>query len=606
MPKQQPIKSFSLSRRTQYLLLFSILILTAIVYASCLKNGFVNWDDGKYVYENPDIKDWHSIKIMFSSFYLGMYQPLTTLSFLVDFKLSGLNPFQFHLTNFLFHLLNVGLVFLLIIKLTKNTVAAAITALFFAIHPLHSESVCWISERKDVLYSFFYLASLIAWIQFQKSGRLTKYYVLSIILFLFSLLSKSAAVTLPILVILTDYYLNIKINIKNHYNKIPFLIIAFAFGVISIFSQQLTDPESTASIHYSIINRMFYGLYALSFYIVNILLPLKLSALHPFPIKVAQLPLIYYLASVFVAIVVGMFFWLYRSHKVKRETKKEIYFGIWFFLISISLVIFIPVGQAVVAERYTYIPYIGPFFILGWFFSQIYVNDYKWKSTSRSLLWLLLTVMVIGFSTITIGRIAIWKDSNLLFSDIIKKYPKDASVAYNNRSIDYKQKGKMLESLKDLNIAISIQPDYADAYSNRGLLCKDMGNFQQAITDLSRAISLKPKLYEAYYNRGLVYNNINDYKSALEDFNICIQMNPILEMAYNDRGISKIQMGNTMGALADFSLAIKINPENPSPYFNRGITRLNNQDQNGACSDFQKASQLGSEKAGQYLLKICK
>jgi Tfp pilus assembly protein PilF len=608
MTRQKNYKTAAISRRSGYLLIFAILILTALIYAASLKNGFVNWDDGKNVFENPDIQhlEWSNIRKFFSSFYLGMYQPLTTLSFAADFKLSGLNPFQFHLTNFILHLLNVWLVFLLITRLTKNTIAAVITSLFFAIHPLHAESVCWISERKDVLYTFFYLASVISWITFIKSGRKFYYYILSMILFLLALLSKSAAVTLPVIIILTDYYLGLKINIKNHFNKIPFFFLAIVFGIISIISQQVIDPASVSGIHYSVFNRIIFGLYAFSFYVVNTLFPLKLSALHPFPVKISPMPVIFYLYSILSLLFIALYFWLYRNHKFKRETKKDIYFGTWFFLISISLVIFIPVGQAVAAERYTYIPYIGLFFIAGSFFSKIYSNELTLKSSLRRFYWIILLILTVIFSYSTINRIPVWKDSYSLFTDIIAKYPSDAPVAYNNRSIDLKQKGKMQEALNDLNTALSIRPDYADAWSNRGLLFKDLGNYQQAATDLSKAISLSPKLYEPYYNRGLVYNIVGQFNSALQDFNMCVKINPANEVAYNDRGISKAQLGDPYGALSDFTTAININPSNSSSYLNRGITRLNLSDQIGSCADFQKASQLGSDKAGQYLMKFCK
>jgi tetratricopeptide (TPR) repeat protein len=608
MTKKPIGKDSGLSRKTQYLLIFSILILSVIVYAGCLKNGFVNWDDGKNVFENPDIRNagWLNIKKIFSSFYLGMYQPLTTLSFLVDYKISALNPFQFHFTNLVFHLLNIWLVFILISKLTKNAIAALITALFFAIHPLHAESVCWVSERKDVLYAFFYLASLITWIHFLKSNRKTKFYFLSLFLFLLSLFSKSAAVTLPVLMILTDYYMGIKPGFRQHINKIPFFILAIIFGIVSIISQQVTDPGSVSSINYSLLNRFFFGMYALGFYIVNTLMPLKLSALHPFPAKIITLPALYYLASVFIAILIVLYFWLYRTQKVKREIKKELHFGIWFFLITLSLIIFIPVGQAVVAERYTYLSYIGPFFILGWFFSNLTLGKYFLKPLVKKGLWLLFVTLIFLFCIITNRRTAVWKDSMTLLTDIVSKYPNDAAVAYNNRSNELKPMGKYQEAMQDLNKAIAISPSYADAYSNRGLMNKDIGNFQQAVADLSKAISLNPKLYEAYYNRGLVYNAVSQFNSAVEDFNTCIKMNPAMEMAYNDRGISRAQMGDPYSAIADFTSAIQQNPMNPTPYFNRGFTLLNLQDQSGACSDFLKASQLGSEKAGQFLMNYCK
>ena len=264
-------------------LLASILLTTCIVYSNSLNNGFVKWDDDKYVSNNADFRqlDGQSILRFFSTSYLRMYQPITMISYALDYKVGKLNALTYHRTNLIFHLLNVLLVFYAILLLTKQPAIAAISALFFGIHPLHVESVAWISGRKDLFYAFFYLGSLIAYISYRKRNNSYKFYFLSILFFLLSLFSKSAAVTLPLVLVLTDYYLSNKLAFKNNLDKIPFFVLSVVFGVVSLLSQRVIGSDWDYVIGYTLLDRLFMGAYAFTFYIVKSIFPFGLSAIHP-------------------------------------------------------------------------------------------------------------------------------------------------------------------------------------------------------------------------------------------------------------------------------------------------------------------------------------
>ena len=214
------------------ILLIISLAWTFLLYFRVISFEFINWDDNAYIYQNKDIKELtiSSISKLFSSFYLGMYQPLTMLSFSLEYSFFGLNPSIFHADNLILHLFNVCLVFIFIRNLTGNSLSSFIVSLFFGIHPLHVESVAWISERKDVLYTFFYLLGLISYIQYLKVKE-TKFWILSIILFILSLLSKSAAVTFPLVLLLLHFYhQRAEFNLKNTLLKVwPFFILSVLF-----------------------------------------------------------------------------------------------------------------------------------------------------------------------------------------------------------------------------------------------------------------------------------------------------------------------------------------------------------------------------------------
>ena len=260
------------------LYVISLLILTFIVFYNSLHNFFItNLDDSLYIAAADNLKhltssDFHT---MFCTFIAGNYHPLAILSLTIDFSFHGQNAFPYHLINLMFHLANVALVFWFIYLLLKRVEAAFIVALFFAIHPMHVESVAWISERKDVLYTFFFLASLIAYFLYMKDVKRYGYFIFSIVLFILSLMSKSAAVSLAPVVVLIDYYSGRKFTWKVIAEKIPFFMLSLLFGILAIFSQKSGDALNNISPIFSIIDRIFLLCYGIMFYIVRLVAPFR-------------------------------------------------------------------------------------------------------------------------------------------------------------------------------------------------------------------------------------------------------------------------------------------------------------------------------------------
>ena len=260
-----------------------ILIIAFASFSPCLRNSFVNWDDNGYVSDNTTLKPFSlsSVKIIFTSFNLGHYHPLTMLSYALEYQFFKLNPFGYHLDNLILHLLNCLLVFWLIFILSENIFISFLTAVLFGIHPLQVESVAWISERKNLLYAFFFLSAMLAYVFYIKSNRELKYYFLGLVLFIFSLLAKSMAVTLPLVLLLVDYFLNRKVGKAMFLDKIPFFILSLVFGIIAIFgvysSGALRHENS-----YGLASILIVAAHGVVFYLSKIFLPLKLSCLYPY------------------------------------------------------------------------------------------------------------------------------------------------------------------------------------------------------------------------------------------------------------------------------------------------------------------------------------
>lgn len=593
----------------------SILIFTTLLYAKALFNDFANWDDDDYLLKNPFLKDFSlkGISAIFSSFYFGNYHPLTTLTYLTEYSVFGLNPLPFHLVNVALHVTNTWLVYKLSEKLSGKSITGIIVALLFAAHPMHVESVAWISERKDLLYTLFYLSATLAYIRYSTKEKFDRSnYILALLLFVASLLSKSAAVTLPVLLIATDIYKKRKITFKTLIEKVPFLLLSLLFGILAIMSQHSSGAINSYTLSYNIVEKIFLFSYTIIFYIVKIVAPFNLSAMYFYPGSgdfhwqyYASLPALFLLL-----------FFVVR----KNAFRKEIIFGTLFFLITISVMLqIIPVGSSLVCDRYTYVSYTGLFFLAGQWISSV------WTKKIKNVAVFVLAIFILMFSVITWNRIGVWKDGVALFTDVIEKYPdnylgykirgdfrndrKDALGAledynisiklfplfaktFNNRGLIYYDMGNNKMSISDFNEAISIEPDFAEAYFNRANAYKNTGDVKQSISDYSKAISLKPGYSIAYNNRGLAYEMVNDIKSALNDYNKAIEIKPDLAKAYNNRSVIKAKEGKLDDAISDINIAISLEPDSAGSYSNRGNIKAMKKDFRGSVEDFSLSLKL--------------
>jgi tetratricopeptide (TPR) repeat protein len=578
-------------------------LTTFIVYSNSLDNGFVNWDDDKYVYSNKDIRqlDGQSVLGFFTTYYLRMYQPIPMISYALDYKMGGLNARTYHRTNCIFHLLNVLLVFCFILLLTKQMAIAAISALFFGVHPLHVESVAWISERKDLLCSFFYLGSLIAYILYRKRNSNYRLYFLSILFFLLSLFSKSAAVTLPLILVLTDHYLNPKLAFKNNLDKAPFFALSIVFGVVSLISQRVIGSDWDYVIGYTIIDRLFMGTYAFDFYIVKSIFPFGLSAIHPLPLKPAGLlPIQYYVSGFAFILFLWMLVKVFKS-KLDETLRKDIIYGALFFSLTIVLVVFIPVGQAGVAERYTYIPYIGIFLIPGRVYVYLRQREDSFSPKLRYGYTAVIGIMMIVFAYGAYARNAVWRDTHTLFSDVIDKYP-ETGIAHNNRGNVRRDQNDFQGAMEDYNKAIEL--NYDDAYNNRGILRNRMNDYINAIEDFNRALHGKSDREIAYYNRGIARLNLGNFSGAVEDFSKAIELNPQYSDAYNNRGFVRYEkLSDFTGAISDFDTAIGLSPAEPDIYYNRGNAKILAGDYEGAIIDYDRALEIKPDYGEAYFNK---
>ena len=643
--------SFSVKEHSSYyIFLFVILLISFIAFLPVLQNGFVNWDDDQYIQENLLLHSMN-FKNIFSDYFMGNYHPLTMLVFSIEYKYFGLNPFAFHFVNLIIHLLSTLLVYKVIKLISNKNEIALVTALLFGIHPIHVESVAWASELKDLLYAFFFLASFIFYLKYTKKNE-KKYYVCSLLLFIPALLSKAMAASLPVALIITDYFLGKKINLRNLISKIPFFILAIIFGIVAILAQQSSGSIAENSV-YPFSQRIVFASYGYISYLIKIVFPFHLSAFYPYPINNGEeIPGQYY---TYLVLLICIFVYIFYS----LQFTKKIFFAFGFFTVTVFLVLqFIPVGSAIMADRYSYIPSVGLFYLAA---EGIYL---WWNKRVRIFTILAVGTLTILFSMKTFARCKIWKDGITMWSDVIRQY-QNIALAYNRRGGLFDNLNRKDEAFADYSQAIKLNPKYDKAFNNRGNLLMKENNFVEAIKDYNKTIELKLEFFGGYRNRGNLFMSINktdsafidytkaialqsfdadiyfyranllsatgryeeavkDYDKAIEirtnyseaffsramlfmntkkfdaafkDFSYAIKLNPYFTEAFMDRGNLLQNLNRVDGALKDYSEAIKIRPKNPKIYYNRGNLLGGLKSYEEAIKDFSQAISIKGDYA---------
>lgn len=586
-------------KRSVAISVFCIVVITLFAFLPSLKNGFTGWDDDLLVTENSAIRDlsWHNIKTIFTSFYTGAYIPLTMLSYSLEYHFFKLNPRVYHTTNLIIHLLVGVLAFLLIYVLSNNILISLTTTLLFAIHPLSVESVAWIAGRKDVLYSFFYLGSLLLYLHYQKQNT-KKFYWFSLFLFFLSLLSKGTAVTLPVVMFICDYLLHRNLGRKLILEKIPFFMLAFLFGSITVLGERAFGYLSTVP---SIIffERILFASYGLVFYLYKIVLPMRLSCYYSCPAMTGNvLPPIFYFSFVTVVfIVIGVI--------ITAKYTRKIVFGFALFLIAILPYLqLIPTGQ-IIADRYTYIASIGLFSIVGEGFYWLYDKKLKSPNILKPLLIVVFAAIIGMLSILTFNRCKVWKDSITLWSDALEKYPR-SKIARYNRAITYRMRGEYDKAITDFSHALRVDPNFARAYNDRGVVYFLLKEYDKAFADYTNALRIDQEYAEAYNNRGVIYIYRTEYDRAINEFNTALRFKPEYADAYYNRGFTFRILEQYETAIADFTEALRIDPAYVKAYHQRAIAYYQNKEYERAWQDVRMAESLGYPIDPNFLKDLIK
>jgi tetratricopeptide (TPR) repeat protein len=609
-------------------------VVTLAVFWQVRQYDFINFDDDVYVTQNSYIQSGitlDGLRWAFSTTYAEFWHPLTWLSLMFDYQFFGLNAGGYHLTNLILHIMSALLLFWLFNRMTGSIWRSALVAGLFALHPLRVESVAWIAERKDVLSAFFWMLTLCLYVYYTEKPAIIRY-VLVLFSFVCGLMSKSMVVTLPVVMILLDYWplgrlqsqkigtnltdavpvstnkegkktkskkgdLKRKISPPHDHKlsetkiggiiplwqlreKIPFFIFSAFFSILTYYAQH---QPSIKDYPFSLGSRIANAPVSFVTYLEKTFWPHNLAIVYPFS---EQLPVWQVLGAALLIVFI--------SAAVIATVKRLPYFFVgwlWYAITILPVIGIIQVGDPM-ADRYIYLPSIGIAIMLAWGVPSFI----KSEEIRKKILFPAGIAVLAILAFLTWQQCGYWKNSTALFNHALQ-VTKDNYLAYNARGVIYAKSGQYQPAIDDFKEAIRIQPGYANAYYNRGLAYAKLGQYQQAIEDLNEEIRLQPVYADAYYNRGTAYSELGQYQRAIEDYNEAIRLKLDSVFVYYDRGVSYVKLGQYQRAIEDFNEAIRLKQDYADAYNGRAIASLSQGNKEFGCRDAKKACDLGNCKA---------
>lgn len=615
---------------TKRAFLFLSIVMSVSVYANSFQNGF-SLDDWSFIVDNTFIKDWRNILVFFGKGYfklapgeIDLQRPLMTLLFMAEYQIWGLNPLGYHITSIFIHTLNSVAVFYLIFRLTHgNYLKAVITSLIFAVHPIHTEAVNAINFREDILVTLFYLTSILLFLKGLQSAMKGALFVMAVCTYIFALMSKEMALTLPIMIFLIHRCM--LRSVSEVFKEKWFYACLFAVTFLYITFLTLLDfplnkgiPESPGIFRYSLSLPMIIGV--ISDYLRLLLFPINLNVLYDFPRYVSLL-----LPGAAISGILLILLVLLGFHQMRRNPVIGL-FVLWFFVTIIPVSNIIPIYDAV-AERYLYLPSIGPIALLSG--SITYLEHYK-----RGCAAFLLVLLLCLYSTLTIEKNKDWKDDYSLWKNAVKKMPLSPLSHKSMGRAAYK-KGMFDEAISELKEAEKLKSNsaiLADIYYSMGLVYTAKGMYEDANNVYSKAVGLNPSAPNAYYalgtnlmregrdieaidafgkvlniepmngithyQLGVIYNKLGDLQRAAEEYMAALKTLPV-EAGVN-LGTIYAEKGDYKGAINEFKKALNADPSSIKARMNLGIVYMKSGDDTSAKREFQEVLKLDPKNTLAY------
>ena len=589
---------------------YSVLTLSTLLVFGQVRNfDFVKYDDHLYVYENPHVLNGltgDGVVWAFTTNRTGYWHPLTWMSLMLDCQLFGANPGWIHLMNLILHLANTLLLFAVLRKMTGALWQSAFVAAAFAIHPMHVESVAWIAERKDVLSTLFLLLTLAAYVSYVRCPGLVRY-VLTLLLFALGLLAKPMLVTLPFLLLLLDYWpLNrfdspkterqshrtVPVVNKRHIlyliiiEKIPLITLSVVLSVITFLVQR----SGGAMVGIDVIPlKLKFANAVISYakYMGKMFWPQNLAVFYPFDARTIQFWQVMLCALLMIVV----------SVLAIRFGRKQRYLPVgWFWFVGtlIPVIGLVQVGGQSLADRYTYISYIGLFIMIAWGLPEL-LSRWPYRKIALGL------SMVIALTTLGIcthQQVSLWNNSITLFSHAIEVTQNNA-LAHNSLGNAYDDLGRYQDAIEAYKQAIRIKPDYNKAHNDLGVAYGKLGRYQEAIDEYNQTIRINPDYAEAYYNLGVAYGKLGRRQDEIEAYKQTIRIKPDFAEAYLNLGVAYYKLGRYQDAIEPYKQAIRIRPDFVLAHYNLGVAYLVIGDKSSALEECKILKTLDAKQANE-------
>jgi tetratricopeptide (TPR) repeat protein len=583
-----------------FLLSLALCALVVLAYLPSLRNGFVNFDDRPFVYENSHVQQGlsaASIGWAFRTIEGSFWHPLTWLSFMVDRQLFGQEPWGFHLTNLLFHAANTVLLFLALRRMTGAAWRSAFVAALFGLHPLHVESVAWVAERKDVLSTFFWMLAMLMYARYAGQSKVQSpesiaaeeaaassiqgaesairsssspdatspvarhaslYYALALAFFICGLMSKTMVVTLPLVLLLLDWWPleRVRADVRPPglkpwlvllLEKVPFLSASLVFGALTLYSQGTTGALRGVA-DYPLVLRAQNAMLSCLQYLEQAVWPVGLAVYYPYP--AASPAWIVLLGMALLALVSVLAI-------LARRGRPYVAVGWFWYLVTLLPVSgLIQMGGQSHADRYTYVPLVGVFLLAAWGAADL---ARRWRHGRPALA--LAAIAIIGaLIPATRRQVSYWKDSETLFRHALA-VTRDNDLAQNNLGAALLGKGRLDEAIDHLREAVRLAPARTEARINLGIALSRQGKLDEAAAQLQAALSLAPNTALGHSGLGDVLSAHGNPDAAIGHYREAIRLAPGDATAHHNLAVALTLQGSTNEALGELREAIKLAPE---------------------------------------------
>ncbi len=554
-------------RRIDLAVMCVLAVAVAAIYLQTAWFGFVNWDDDQYVFRNTRVRQglsWDSLAWAFSSVEASNWHPLTWLSYLIDSSLFGAWAGGYHLTSVAWHLATTLLVYLLLRRLSDEIWRPALVAMLFAVHPLHVESVTWVSERKDVLCAFFGLLAMHAYIAYARAPSLGRYLLVAAA-FVCSLLSKQMLVTLPAVLLLLDFWPLRRLDPSNWrqrvLEKLPLLGLAAGAAYLTVLAQ--SEGGSVRSLEQlPLLTRLANAISSYGIYLQKHLWPSDLSFF-----QVMRPPSMLWVGLVFVLVVaVAALAW-----RLRERVPAMLVGWLWFLGTLVPVIGIVQVGDQGWASRYSYFPSIGLFLMLAWLLP---VPDFATARRQAFVLVAATLAVVMTFSVRAFIEAGYWRNSDTLFTRAISLDPGNF-VGHTLLASIYAQRGARQQAEYHALEAERTSGGPGGATANAlvalSRVLMEVGRFEQAHDALERARVIIPKSPMLHYNLGTLELMRGIPLASLPHFDQAIALSPEYSEALNNRGVALVRLGRLEEGVAAHRRAIETDPYNYQAQFNLGV-----------------------------------
>jgi hypothetical protein len=520
--------------------IMGVLLLAAIVvalYWPVTGYEFIAMDDNMYVVENPHIQkgiSFQGISWAMTTLYTTNWHPLTWLSLMADYELYGLNAAGYHVSNLLLHILNTLLLFLLLRRMTGETWKCITVAALFGVHPLNIESVAWIAERKNLLSTFFWILTLFAYVRYvEKQGSFR--YLQVLFLFALGLTAKPMLVTLPLLLLLLDYWPLRRLCPVNRCSgegfsesannvptlrrllkeKIPFFLLSLCSALITLYAAKTGGAVRTFA-EFPISGRIGNAIMACISYLEKMIWPVDLAIFYPYP---ASRPL-WIFAACFILCVITVFVVLQRRKHPYLVTGWS-----WYLITLLPVIGIIQVGFQSMANRYAYVPLIGIFIMIAWG-----VPDLLRTRISLRYQYVAVVTLILIMSFSTWAQLPHWRNSEAVFKHAIR-VTEDNFFALSGMGDVWQSRGDLQIARLHYQESLRIQPSYAEARNNLAVILMKEGRVAEAEVEFRKALKYKPDLAEAHSNLGAALVPQEKFEEAAAHFARALELKPDYDVA---------------------------------------------------------------------------